>query len=103
MSHSVYVFFLHHRVVLCMSLVSFVLNLHLTEMAAEGFIGEAWQTHLDKVSTINCLERNSQGPGGASDEENFSLGLKEMAGIFVVHASLSLLALLWGLGQKTLS
>jgi hypothetical protein len=89
-----------YRVVLCTSLVSFVLNLHLTEMAASGFIEEAWQTHLDKVNTINCADRASQGQGGASDEENFSLGMKEMAGIFVVHASMSLVALLWGLGQK---
>jgi hypothetical protein len=37
--------------VLCTSLISYVLDYHLTEMRADGFIDQMWEDHLERVAT----------------------------------------------------
>jgi hypothetical protein len=84
--------------VLCTSLVSYVLDVHLTEMVADGFIQQAWQAHLAKISTINCQEQPIEKIG-SFDAENYSLRLEDMAGIFIVHGSLTVVGLLLALAD----
>ena len=71
---------------LCTSLVTHVLDLHLIEMKADGFIEKEWQAYLQRTGDHNCVvdvESTSN-----DEEDTFSLGLAEMAGIFIVHALL---------------
>lgn len=74
--------------VLCTSLISYVLDLHLSEMERDGFISQAWQNHLQKISQHDCT---GKGPD-FSDQPDSSLSLKDMGGIFLTHAGLSVLA-----------
>lgn len=75
---------------MCTSLVSHVLDLYFTEMKADGFIDQAWQDHLSKVSQVSCPD---EAPAGPIDIETTSLGPKEMAGIFICHLFLTGIAL----------
>jgi hypothetical protein len=77
--------------IMCTSLVSYVMDLHLQEMKADGFIDEAWRNHINSISTINCLASANLSSG---TEETYSLGLWELGGIFITHAALSALALI---------
>jgi len=81
----------------CTSLVSYVMNLHLNEMLADGFVARAWKEHLDRISSTTCsgdgLENNTSGEDNA--DENFSLSLQDMAGIFILHVALTVLAVLF--------
>jgi Ligand-gated ion channel len=83
--------------VLCTSLISYVLNLFITEMIADGFVGNAWENHLNKISTISCsAEARTDDKSGRS----FSLSLKDMAGIFIVHGALMVIAVFYALVDK---
>ena len=80
----------------CTSLIDNVIDLHMTQMKADGFIEQAWNTHLSRIGDSSCLAEESsvteqQLKGGDSD--NAPLSLAEMAGIFICHAILSILAL----------
>lgn len=80
----------------CTSLIDNVIDLHMTQMKADGFIEQAWNTHLSRIGDASCLAEEGsiveqQLKGG--DEENVSLSLEEMAGIFILHAILSVVAL----------
>lgn len=80
----------------CTSLIDNVIDLHMTQMKADGFIEQAWNTHLSRVGDASCLAEEGsiaeqQLKGG--DEENTSLSFEEMAGIFILHAILSVVAL----------
>lgn len=95
----------------CTSLVSHVLDYHLTEMQADGFIEKVWRSHLNKVGTIECIKEPQIG-GAGDDEETFSLKLEDVGGIFILHLILSFAALFLALfqfyyfntgGTKTLS
>lgn len=81
---------------LCTSLISYVMNIHITEMISDGFIPMAWQNHVNKMATVNCTEElakaNKNRPIG--DDENFSLRLEEMGGIFIMHMLLMVFAIL---------
>ena len=48
--------------VLCTSLVSYVLDVHLQEMRKDGFIEEAWNHHLSRIATKS---RRSSPPESA--------------------------------------
>lgn len=76
---------------LCSSLISYTLNLHLTAMKADGFIDQKWREHILKISKKNCFGAKVDESGG-SEDENFSLRLNEMAGIFILHLALTFLA-----------
>jgi hypothetical protein len=78
--------------ILCTSLVTHVLDLHLIEMKADGFIKREWEAYLQRNGDKNCVSdvENSSN----DDEDTYSLGLAEMAGIFIVHALLLGLSIL---------
>lgn len=77
----------------CTSLISHVLDYHLETMLADGFVERAWNNHLNKIGTIECIEKVDQA-GGVDFEETFSLGLPDVGGIFILHAIASALAIL---------
>jgi len=62
----------------CTSLISHVLDYHLTEMLNDGFISRAWHIHLNTIGTINCVREEYQG--GDFDGDTFSLTLQETGG-----------------------
>lgn len=84
----------------CTSLVSYVMNLHLNEMITDGFVERAWTDHLDRISSTTCsgdsLESNAAGD---DTDGNFSLSLEDMAGIFILHVALTLLAVLFAMAD----
>jgi Ligand-gated ion channel len=91
--------------VMCTSLISYVLNLHLTEMEADGFLGRAWEDHVAKVSTQDCHSHpdssaKTKNGGKVADNNsnnNISLNLLDMAGIFILHGFLTVVAVLFAL------
>lgn len=83
----------------CTSLISHVLDYHLTNMANDGFLKEAWHQHLGIVGTIECFADTAGGGEGGNDEETFSLTVQDVGGIFIVHAVLSAVAMLLAVYQ----
>ena len=83
---------------LCTSLVSHVLDLHLLEMKADGFIEREWQAYLQRTGDHNCVSSVDSNADDA--DETFSLGVSEMAGIFIIHLMLLVLAVLVALIQS---
>lgn len=81
---------------LCTSLVSYVMNIHLTEMFADGTIASAWDNHISRMATINCTEKVAEANKNRpiDEDENFSLRLEEMGGIFIMHLALTIIAIL---------
>lgn len=77
----------------CTSLVSYVLNLHMTEMIIDGFIDVAWENHMSKISSIDCFAREV-AQESTSERKSFSLSLRNTAGIFLMHGILLIVALL---------
>ena len=86
---------------LCTSLAGHVLDLHLLEMDADGFLEEVWEEHIQRVGSQNCLaEQSSAGPSGeVEDGDMYSLSIQEMSGIFIVHAVLTSIAVLLAMFQ----
>ena len=78
---------------LCTSLISHVLDLHFIAMKADGFLEREWEAHLQRIGDQNCIEEKVLNEN-SGDDETFSLGVEEMAGIFIIHAMLLALALL---------
>jgi flagellar basal body-associated protein FliL len=83
---------------LCTSLVSHVLDLHLLEMDADGFLDVVWEEHIQRVGNQNCLVESS-GPTGELEDDTYSLSIQEMAGIFIVHTVLTSIAVLLAIFQ----
>ena len=83
----------------CTSLISHVLDYHLTEMIADGFIEKAWRNHLNRIGTIECIRAPPKGGDGGEFEDTFSLGLRDVGGIFILHAILTTLAMSLALFQ----
>jgi Ligand-gated ion channel len=73
--------------ILCTSLISYTMDFHLQEMERDGFIEKAWKGNIEKISTITCDESVKAVTG------NTSLGIQDMGGIFITHATAILLAL----------
>jgi hypothetical protein len=73
--------------VLCTSLISHVLDLHFIEMEADGFIQREWEAFLQRTGDHNCVA-HLQGSSSSNGDETFSLGVQEMAGIFIIHTIL---------------
>lgn len=80
--------------VLCTSLVSYVLDVHLQEMRIDGFIDNAWQDHLSRISTVQCDATSTI----MSAEDTTSLSARDMGGIFILLGLSCGLALViaWG-------
>ena len=68
-------------------------------MKGDGFVDEAWQNHLKKIATVDCLDPANAAGMMSDDTDSYSLGLQEMGGIFIMHAALSGLALAVALFQ----
>lgn len=89
---------------LCTSLISYVINIHMTEMISEGFVATAWANHVAKVSNATCQAGDNKAflssvvadvdGGGNTIKKKSSLYISEMAGIFVVHLVLLCFAVL---------
>ncbi|CAB9521570.1 receptor subunit 1 [Seminavis robusta] len=71
--------------VFCTSLISHVLDYHLTKMISEGFVEKAMKMHLGKIGTIECIAAPPRG--GDFGGDTFSLGLQDIGGIFILHAA----------------
>jgi Ligand-gated ion channel len=78
----------------CTSLISHVLDYHLTAMMDDGFLDRMWKQHLDRISTIDCAKESSTGGTTLSEDDTFSLTIQDVGGIFIVHVVLSSLAVL---------
>jgi hypothetical protein len=88
--------------ILCSSLISYVLDFHLTQMKADGFLDRLWEEHLQKITDHDCDSSSSlataaggSGVGDASaEDETYSLSASELAGVFIIHVILATLAIL---------
>jgi hypothetical protein len=74
----------------CTSLITHVLDYHLTTMQDDGFLEEAWRKHLQRTATVECISEPTGFDIGL--EETVSLTVADVGGIFIVHAVLSCLA-----------
>jgi Ligand-gated ion channel len=83
----------------CTSLVSSVLDYHLLEMISDGFIENAWASHLNKVSTIDCLFK-PENSGQSDILSASSLVISDVAGLFWLHIILSILSVTLALGMS---
>jgi len=85
----------------CSSLIRDVLNLHMEEMKAEGFVDRAWQALLERRKTIDCGIESGETE---EDDDSAQLSLQAMGGTFILHyivtAFAILLAFLWKCKQK---
>lgn len=87
----------------CTSLVSHVLDYHLAAMSDDGFLEAAWNDHINRQASVECVERSFSGGGGFDEDDTFSLTIADVGGIFIVHVVLSMLAILmatWQFYQK---
>jgi hypothetical protein len=82
---------------LCTSLIADVINIWMHVLIEEGFIHSAWQDHLDRTSTQDC---SSQEMGENMQVTTNTLTLRNMGGIFIFHAFLSVLSLFFALFYK---
>lgn len=67
-----------------------VLELFFMELEADGFIKQTWDKYLRTLENQKCVTDPSSANGGSS---NNRLDVKDMAGIFALHAILSVVAL----------
>lgn len=84
--------------VLCTSLVTYVLDVHLQEMRKDGFIEQAWSHHLSRIATKSCPDKALESMGD-EDKLDFAMSLKDLGGIFLTHFFLSAIALIVALYQ----
>jgi hypothetical protein len=75
----------------CTSLISHVLDYHMTDMLNDGFLDRAWRDHLERTASIQCIKENGNTGGGLEDATS-SLTVQDVGGIFIVHAVLSVVA-----------
>ena len=76
---------------MCSSLISYVVDLHMNRMEADGFIQLAWQKFLARVGDHTCAATSIEVENPLEENTN-RLSLKEMAGIFIVHGFLTSIA-----------
>lgn len=86
----------------CSSLISYVVDLHMTQMQADGFLDRAWKRHLARVGDHTCSESIVEVENPLEEITN-RLSLREMAGIFIVHGFLTLVAALLAFVQWSCS
>jgi len=78
--------------ILCSSLIRDVLNLHMLEMIEEKQLEELWDREYQERATINCDA--VVGTSSSSDDgDETQLGVEDMAGIFIVHWGLVVIAI----------
>lgn len=64
----------------------------MIQMKNDGFIEREWQAHLQETGDHNCVAQVDSS--SSADDDTFSLGIPEMAGIFIIHAMLMGLAVI---------
>jgi hypothetical protein len=77
----------------CTSLISHVLDYHLTTMIDDGFLERMWKTQLDRIATVSCAS-NIHTSVSSVDDTTFSLTIQDVGGIFIFHVVLSILAII---------
>jgi Ligand-gated ion channel len=77
----------------CTSLISHVLDYHLTTMLDDGFLDRTWKSHLDRIATVDCAANAHVGATTVSEDDTLSLTIQEVGGIFIVHVVVSALAI----------
>ena len=75
---------------LCTSLIRDVWNLHISEMIDDGFLDDAVADYMQRVRQVDCAARASVG---GSDLDNERLDMQGMAGIFLFHYAVTLVAM----------
>mmetsp|Transcript_4288 Transcript_4288/g.6636 ORF Transcript_4288/g.6636 Transcript_4288/m.6636 type:complete len:608 (-) Transcript_4288:117-1940(-) len=75
----------------CTSLISEVIEIHFRDMIDEGFVKNAWEDHLKKISGASTCSAELELE--ESDIESQRLTFKSMAGIFICHAAISILVI----------
>lgn len=83
--------------VFCTSLISHVIDYHLAEMLSDGFLEKAWNNHVNRLATIECIDK--PGFSGGGDDDTFSLGMQDVGGIFILHIVLSATAVMMAFVQ----
>lgn len=78
----------------CTSLVHDVVNLHLLEMEAEGFVDRAWNDHLVRKQDHICSAKNKE------DEQSQRRSIHEMGGTFAIHFTVSCTAIALAVATK---
>ena len=83
----------------CTSLLNDVINIHLGEMEEENFIENAWKNHVERTATNeDCSQAGAETLDTASDSS--TLNLQNMGGIFILHFSVSIVAILLAVAFK---
>jgi len=82
------------------SLIHYVLNLHLVEMNADGFIEKAWAEQLARYQDKDCQSAHSDTNGEGDELGNNKRTLQEMGGTFVLHLFFTIVALIYAIGRR---
>ena len=83
----------------CTSLISHVLDYHLTTMIDDGFLDLMWKSQLDHIATISCGSSlySTAGAAGSSttfgEDTTYSLTVKDVGGILILHVMISVVAI----------
>lgn len=77
----------------CTSLINNVLDLHFLAMKSDGTMERIWQEYLERLSSQVCQDDQLDDIKANFEEGAYSLGLREMAGVYVIHAFLIVVAL----------
>jgi len=81
----------------CTSLISHVLDFHILEMKTEKFFDRVLEEYHSRIGDQNCLADSAAAAAALDEsggEDTFSLSIEEMSGIFIVHFTISGIALL---------
>ena len=76
---------------LCTSLISHSLDIHMSNMKADGTMDRIWQGHLQKVGDHNCLDTSHSEYAKRTTSDG--LTVTDMGGIFIMHAFFSLFSI----------
>jgi Ligand-gated ion channel len=77
----------------CTSLISHVLDYHLTTMIDDGFLERMWKSQLDRIATVSCAS-SIPSSSALADDTTLSLTIQDVGGIFIFHVVLSFLAIM---------
>ena len=82
----------------CSSFVNHVIDIHMYEMIADGFVEEAWNNHVEALATNKCLDSDTS----STDEAGNSRSLRpiDVGGIFLIHVCVCLLAIIHAWFEK---
>lgn len=79
---------------LCTNLIGDVLNIYFREMKADGFVDKVWAEHLARNRDIDCTAKEGK------DNEASQRVAAEMAGTFIIHCAVAVVAILLAILTK---